>query len=184
MTLYTDVIIAGFGGQGVLLVGNMLAYAAMQDRLHVTYMPVYGVEMRGGTANCTVVISGEEIGSPLVMYPHSLIIMNQPSLEKFQPRLKEDGIQIVNTSIVPQSLLPSHHKGTIPVPANDIANDLGNPKMANMVVLGAWVEATGVLDLERVKEGLPFMLGKSDGRIISANHRAMEAGADQVREFA
>ncbi|MCF8085807.1 MAG: 2-oxoacid:acceptor oxidoreductase family protein [Desulfohalobiaceae bacterium] len=184
MALYTDVIIAGFGGQGVLLVGNMLAYSAMQEGLQVTYMPVYGVEMRGGTANCTVVISEEEIGSPLVMYPHSLIIMNQPSLEKFRPRLKEGGVQIVNTSIVPQSLLDGDQARSVPVPANDLANELGNPKMANMVVLGAWVEATGILSLERVKQGLPQVLGKSDERIIQANHRAMQAGADRVREYA
>ena len=184
MTLYTDVIIAGFGGQGVLLVGNMLAHAAMQDGLQVTYMPVYGVEMRGGTANCTVVISEEEIGSPLVMYPRSLIVMNQPSLEKFQPRLQEGGVQIVNTSLVPDSLLDTDRARTIPVPANDLANELGNPKMANMVVLGAWVEATGVLDLERVKQGLPHVLGKSDEKIIRANHSAMEAGADRVRAYA
>ena len=184
MTLYTDVIIAGFGGQGVLLVGNMLAYAAMQDGLQVTYMPVYGVEMRGGTANCTVVISEEEIGSPLVTYPESLIIMNQPSLEKFQPRLKQGGVQIVNTSIVPRSLLQDAESGIFPVPANDLANDLGNPKMANMVVLGAWVEATGILNLDRVKQGLADVLGKSDPGIIQANHRAMDAGAEQVRELA
>ncbi len=184
MPLYTDVIIAGFGGQGVLLVGNMLAYAAMQEGLQVTYMPVYGVEMRGGTANCTVVISEEEIGSPLVTYPHSLIIMNQPSLEKFRPRLKEGGPLIVNTSIVPQSLLDGDQTWSIPVPANDVANELGNPKMANMVVLGAWIEATGILSLERVKQGLPQVLGKSDERIIQANHLAMQAGADRVREHA
>jgi len=184
MGLYTDVIIAGFGGQGVLLVGNLLAYAAMKKGLQVTYMPVYGVEMRGGTANCTVVISEQEIGSPLVMYPQSLIIMNQPSLEKFQPRLREGGIQIVNTSIVPQSMLNSHTNSCVPLPANNLANDLGNPKMANMVVLGAWVKATGVLDLEEIKEVLPLALGKSDKRIIEANHLAMQAGADGVGNLA
>ena len=184
MALYTDVIIAGFGGQGVLLMGNMLAYAAMQEGLQVTYMPVYGVEMRGGTANCTVVISEEEIGSPLVMYSHSLIIMNQPSLEKFQPRLRDGGVQIVNTSIVPESLLEEDRVRSVPVPANDLANELGNPKMANMVALGAWVEATGILSLERVKQGLPQVLGKWEEKIIRANHRAMQAGADRVREYA
>ncbi len=183
MSLYMDVIIAGFGGQGVLLVGNMLAHAAMQEGLQVTYMPVYGVEMRGGTANCTVVISEEEIGSPLVMYPKSLIVMNQPSLEKFQPRLEEGGIQIVNTSLVPQSLL-ADRPGIIPVPANELANELGNPRTANMVVLGAWIEATGILEMERIKQVLPHVLGKSEERILRINHQAMEAGAEKVREYA
>lgn len=184
MGLYQDVIIAGFGGQGVLLIGNVLAFASMQKGLQVTYMPVYGVEMRGGTANCTVVISEEEIGSPLVLHPRSLIIMNRPSLEKFQPRLQDGCVQVVNTSMTDPSLLETGRIRSFPVPANDLANELGSPKMANMVALGAWIEATRVLEAEQVMEGIPEALGKSRKDLIEANRRAMEAGAEQVRALA
>ena len=100
MARYLDAIIAGFGGQGVMLIGNLLAYSGMQDGLNATYIPVYGPEMRGGTANCTVVLSDEDIGSPIIHRPTSLIIMNRPSLDKFQPRLKDGGVQVINVSLV------------------------------------------------------------------------------------
>ncbi len=145
--MYQDVIIAGFGGQGVMLIGNVLAYAAMEQGLNVTYMPVYGVEMRGGTANCTVVISDEEIGSPIIFYPKSLVIMNQPSLMKFQPRLVKDGLLIVNSSIVDESLVDKDKYNVLMVPVNNIADKLGDIRMANMVALGVWVGATRALDL-------------------------------------
>ena len=182
MALYQDVIIAGFGGQGVLLIGNLLAYSVMQTGLYVTYMPVYGVEQRGGTANCTVVISQEEIGSPLVMHPTSLIIMNQPSLEKFQPRLQDSGLQVVNTSIVEGSLLEGERIRSFRVPANDLAIEMGNPRMANRVALGAWLEASGIVEIERVMDCFPLVLGKDDERLVRANYRAMQAGAEEVRK--
>jgi 2-oxoglutarate ferredoxin oxidoreductase subunit gamma len=121
--MYEDVIIAGFGGQGVMLIGNLLAYAAMEQGLNVTYMPVYGVEMRGGTANCTVVISDEEIGSPIIFHPKSVIVMNQPSLEKFQPRLIPGGLLIVNSSIVDTSLVDKTKYKALLVPVNNIADE-------------------------------------------------------------
>ena len=98
--VYQDVIIAGFGGQGVMFVGNLLAQAGMEYGLEVSFIPVYGAEMRGGTANCTVVLDSEPIGSPLVREPMSVIVLNEPSLVKFQPRLRADGVQVVNTSLI------------------------------------------------------------------------------------
>ncbi len=98
--MYFDTIIAGFGGQGVMLIGNILAYAGIAEEKNVTYMPVYGVEMRGGTANCTIVVSDDEIGSPIIQNPVSAIIMNVPSLDKFAPRVKDDGFMIINSTLI------------------------------------------------------------------------------------
>ncbi len=136
MSKYQDVIIAGFGGQGVMLIGNLLAYAGMEAGLNVTYIPVYGPEMRGGTANCTVVISEEEIGSPIIFNPKSLIIMNRPSLDKFQPRLEDKGTLILNSSLVDVDLVDKKRIKAFAVPANEIADSLGNTRMANMVAWG------------------------------------------------
>ena len=122
---YQDVIIAGFGGQGVMLIGNLLAQAGMEHGLEVSFIPVYGAEMRGGTANCTVVLDEHPIGSPLVRVPMSTIILNEPSLTKFQPRLAANGVQIVNASLVAQNLLDAA-KRTVYIPVNDMAHDLGN----------------------------------------------------------
>ena len=105
MAEYQDVIMAGFGGQGVMLIGNLLAQAGMEQGLEVSFIPVYGAEMRGGTANCTVVLDSHPIGSPLVREPLSTIVLNEPSLDKFQPRLRAGGVQIVNASLVSQGLL-------------------------------------------------------------------------------
>jgi len=113
MKRYIDVIMAGFGGQGVLLIGNLLAYAGMNEKLNVPYIPVYGVEMRGGTANCTVVLSEDEIGSPIINTPKSLIVMNRPSLDKFQPKLADGGLQIVNSSLVDPELVEVGRHGLI-----------------------------------------------------------------------
>ena len=153
MAKYQDVIIAGFGGQGVMLIGNLLAQAGMEHGLEVSFIPVYGAEMRGGTANCTVVLDEHPVGSPLVNTPRSIIVLNEPSLAKFQPRLHPDGVQIVNASLISEGLLDGKHR-TVYIPVNDIAHELGNVKLANMVALGAWIKATGALPLEAVQEAL------------------------------
>ncbi len=178
--MYQDVIIAGFGGQGVMLIGNLLAHGAMEEGLNVTYMPVYGVEMRGGTANCTVVISDEEIGSPIIFYPRSLIVMNQPSLEKFHPRLERDGVVIVNSSIVPNEVVNKERGRVYLVPANDIADDLGNFKMANMVALGAWVGATKSISLESLYNCLSEVLSHQDKEMLEKNKEALVKGWEYV----
>ena len=129
MSLYQDVIMAGFGGQGVMLIGNLLAYAGMEHGLNVTYIPVYGPEMRGGTANCTVVISDEAIGSPIIRSPQSCIIMNRPSLDKFQPQLVDGGVLVINSSLVDPALAEAGRVTLVAVPANEIADSLGNTRM-------------------------------------------------------
>ena len=172
---YQDVIIAGFGGQGVMLIGNLLAQAGMEHGLEVSFIPVYGAEMRGGTANCTVVLDEHHIGSPLVREPLSTIILNEPSLTKFQPRLAASGVQIVNASLVAQNLLDTA-KRTVYIPVNDMAHELGNVKMANMVALGAWLKATGALPLNVVQEALNRVVSAHYAKLISANAKALEQG--------
>ena len=172
---YQDVIIAGFGGQGVMLIGNLLAQAGMEHGLEVSFIPVYGAEMRGGTANCTVVLDEHHIGSPLVREPLSTIILNEPSLSKFQPRLSVDGVQIVNASLVAENLLDTT-KRTVYIPVNDMAHELGNVKMANMVALGAWLKATGALPLNVVQDALNRVVSAHYAKLISANAKALEQG--------
>lgn len=175
MSRYQDVIIAGFGGQGVMLIGNLLAQAGMEHGLEVSFIPVYGAEMRGGTANCTVVLDEHAIGSPLVREPLSTIVLNEPSLSKFQPRLRKDGVQVVNASLVDKGLLDAALR-TVYIPANDMAHDLGNVKMANMVALGAWIKATGALPLAVVQEALSRVISAHYAKLIPANVKALEAG--------
>ncbi|WP_291319581.1 2-oxoacid:acceptor oxidoreductase family protein [Desulfonatronospira sp.] len=181
MSVYQDVIIAGFGGQGVMLMGNLLAVSAMQSGLHVTYIPVYGPEMRGGTANCTVVISDQEVGSPIVKSPVTLIAMNRPSMEKFQPRVKQGGTVVFNASQVEPGLADSslYTRG---IKANDIANDLGNPRLANMVALGAYIEATGIVPLQAVKDSLPRVIPERYHNLLPQNAQALEAGVAGVKK--
>ena len=180
MSLYMDVIIAGFGGQGVMLIGNLLAYAAMEQGLNITYIPVYGPEMRGGTANCTVVIAQEDIGSPIINNPKSLIVMNQPSLDKFQPKLEDNGVLILNSCLVrPEDAQPRVRAFSIP--ANEIANRIGTVKMANMVALGAYVAATGIVPLEAVKKSLSHVIPAHYAHLVPKNEECLQAGFDCVR---
>jgi 2-oxoglutarate ferredoxin oxidoreductase subunit gamma len=179
--LYQDVIIAGFGGQGVMLIGNLLAYAGMNQGLNVTYIPVYGVEMRGGTANCTVVVSEEEIGSPLIASPTSLIIMNRPSLDKFQPRMKKGGVLVLNSSLIDPKLADTKRAKVFPVPCNEIAEKIGNGRMANMVAIGAFVAATGVLPLKAVQDSLENVISPHYAKLIPQNAAAIAAGAEAVQ---
>jgi 2-oxoglutarate ferredoxin oxidoreductase subunit gamma len=173
-----DVIMAGFGGQGVMLIGNLLAYAGMEQGLNVTYIPVYGPEMRGGTANCTVVLSDDVIGSPIIPRPKSLIIMNRPSLDKFQPDLVDGGVLVINSSLVDPGLVETDRVKLVAVPANEIADSLGNTRMANMVALGAYVQATGVMPLAVVEKSLDHVIAKHYAHLIPKNAAALRAGAE------
>lgn len=178
MAKYQDVIIAGFGGQGVMLIGNLLAQAGMEHGLNVTFIPVYGAEMRGGTANCTVVMDEHPVGSPLVRNPLSTIVLNLPSLDKFQPRLAEGGVQIVNSSLIDVKAegVLDKSRNSVCIPVNDMAHELGSVKMANMVALGAWLKATGALPLAVVQEALHRVVSKHYAKLIPANAKCLEAG--------
>lgn len=178
MAKYQDVIIAGFGGQGVMLIGNLLAQAGMEHGLNVTFIPVYGAEMRGGTANCTVVMDEHFVGSPLVRRPQSTIVLNLPSLDKFQPRLADGGVQIVNTSLIDITVEGTldTSKNSVCIPVNEIAHELGSVKMANMVALGAWLKATQALPLTVVQDALNRVVSAHYAKLIPANAKALAAG--------
>ncbi|MCP3923504.1 MAG: 2-oxoacid:ferredoxin oxidoreductase subunit gamma [Desulfobacterales bacterium] len=180
--MYFDTIIAGFGGQGVMLIGNILAYAGIAEEKNVTYMPVYGVEMRGGTANCTIVVSDDEIGSPIIQNPVSAIIMNVPSLDKFAPRVKDDGFMIINSTLITEEdMKPFNSKTYAMVPSRDIAiESAGNEKLANMVVLGATIKKSGIVQLSSMEKALTAGLDKRYHHLIDANLKALQGGADFV----
>ncbi len=171
-----SVILAGFGGQGVLLAGKVLARAAMNEGLHVTWLPSYGPEMRGGTANCTVVVGHDPIGSPIVDAPDVLLAMNGPSLDKFEGRVAPGGVVVVNRSLVPRDVGRQDVRA-VALRANDLARELGEPRAANMVALGAVVRALGMLPLEAVVQAMAEELGaKAGAKLVTINRAALERG--------
>ncbi|HOV29369.1 MAG TPA: 2-oxoacid:acceptor oxidoreductase family protein [Synergistales bacterium] len=174
-------IAAGFGGQGVLLLGQIVAHAAMKEGRYVTWIPSYGPEMRGGTANCSVAISDEEIGSPVVPHPDCLVIMNQPSLAKFEPDLKSGGTLLYNSDLVtyPQ---PRTDIRVVPVPCNSIALELGNEKVANVVTLGALAAASDLVSVEGCKETLAELMGKKKAALVEINMTAFDRGVEIARK--
>ncbi len=173
-------VFAGFGGQGVILAGKILSQAGADYGLHVTWLPSYGAEMRGGTANCTVVLSDEPIGSPVVDSPTVLVAMNLPSLNRFEKTVAEGGTILVNSSLIAR---PTERNDVrvLNVPANDIAVSLGNPQAANMVALSAVIKATGIIPLELIKSVMAKMLGhKGSANVIAVNQQALDAGYNAV----
>ena len=178
---YYDVIVAGFGGQGVLVIGNLLSYASMKEGRHVTFLPTYGVEMRGGTANCTVVISSKEIGSPIVQRPHALIAMNLPSLVKFGPRVLPNGLCFINSSLIDLQEASRKDVELLPVPVNDIAIQNGNTRLANMIALGAFVERTKVVQMTSLFDSLEKVFDERHHSLIPSNIKAIQIGAEYVK---
>ncbi len=181
--VYYDVIVAGFGGQGVLVIGNLLAHAAMTEGKHVTYLPVYGVEMRGGTANCTVVISSHLIGSPVVGRPHAAIVMNLPSLIKYEPLVLPDGLLFINSSLIEPKEAYRKDIEISSIPVNEIAIDNGNPKLANMVALGAFNQKTKLVQMSSLFESLEKVLDERYHHLIPSNIKAIEIGAKFVQSL-
>jgi 2-oxoglutarate ferredoxin oxidoreductase subunit gamma len=169
-------VIAGFGGQGVMSMGLNLAQAALLEGKNVTYLPSYGAEVRGGTANCTVVISDEEIASPVASSPEFVIAMNQPSAVRFQNQIQSGGLFFINSSLV-ESAISRGDINVVSVPANSIAEELGNPKGANMVMLGAFTRKSGLVSLSSVIETLKDILGKKQ-KLLAVNEKALKAGYD------
>ena len=171
-------IFAGFGGQGVLSMGLNLAQAAMIEGKNVTYLPSYGAEVRGGTANCTVAISDEEIASPVASSPEFVIAMNQPSLVRFQNQIQSGGVFLINTPLVQ----PDISRGDIEVvdvPASRIADEIGNPRSANMIMLGAFTKKSNLVSLSSLVDALTSTL-KNKQKLIAINEKALKAGYDLV----
>jgi 2-oxoglutarate ferredoxin oxidoreductase subunit gamma len=175
--MYQDVIIAGFGGQGVLLAGKILANAGMIEGKRVTWFPSYGAEIRGGTANCTVIIADREIGSPVVDRPAAMLILNEASFLKFEKRIRPGGKLFLNTSLV-QTPPTRNDIERIEVQANDIAERLGDIRIANMVMLGAFLRKTGVIRLASVLEALKAVLPPRRHSLLPLNEKALRCGGE------
>ena len=171
-------VFAGFGGQGVILAGKILAQAGVDEGLRVTWLPSYGPEMRGGTANCTVVLSDEPIGSPVVDNPTALVTMNLPSLDRFEKTVAESGTILINSSLITRPIQRNYVQ-VFRVPANDIAVSLGSSQAANMVALGAIIKATGIISLESIRNAMASMLSHK-GNITAVNKQALDAGYSAV----
>ncbi len=174
-----EIIMAGFGGQGIMSMGQLLAYAGMKEGKEVSWMPSYGPEMRGGTANCTVIVSDSRIPSPLSSRPDTLIVMNLPSLNKFAPIVKKGGTIILNSSLI-DSEVKRDDVEVIEIPANEIANKLGNSRIANMVVLGAYLTHHKIIDIATVKESLKSVLSERHHNLIPLNEKALDRGTEIV----
>ncbi len=177
---HEETIFSGFGGQGALFAGQLLAYTGIAENLYVTWIPSYGPEMRGGTANCTVIVSEEEIGAPIISKPTAAIVLNLPSLEKYGLLVKPGGLLIVNESLVPVRCERDDIR-VIYIPASDIATEMGNPRMANMLLLGAFVQATGIVSLETVMSELEKHLSERQRKWLEPNKEALQKGAELAR---
>jgi len=175
---YEEVIIAGFGGQGIMLAGKLLAQTAMNAGKEVTYMPSYVAEVRGGTANCMVVIAEREIACPVVGNPDSLIVLNKASLNKFGSRLKKGGLLIMNSSLIDSEPELDDSIEIIAIPADEMAVELGNKKAANMVALGAYLQKRGQLDTELAIQALPETIAQRYHKTLPVNTKALKCGAE------
>ena len=172
-----EIIMAGSGGQGIMFAGTLLAHATMDEGLNVTYFPSYGAEMRGGTANCTVIISSENIGSPVVTNPSTLLAMNEDSLERFASKVKKGGLIVVNSSLSKKEIVIDEVE-VLKIPAIELAERLGDGRVANMVILGAYINRRKVVSLERTMESLRKVLGKGKEDLLKLNREALRKGEE------
>jgi 2-oxoglutarate ferredoxin oxidoreductase subunit gamma len=179
--MQTELVIAGFGGQGVLFTGQLLSYAAMDAGKEVTWIPSYGPEMRGGTANCTVIISDEEIGSPLVRYPTAVIAMNLPSLDKYEEQVKPGGVLVINSSLVNRSAVRRDIKA-VEIPAKEIAESLGDKRLTNMVLLGGLLANLPVLTLENLEAAIRAHTPARHQKLMPLNLQALQQGATYLAQ--
>lgn len=175
-----EFVFAGFGGQGMLLIGKFLAMACMLDGKHVSWLPSYGPEMRGGTANCSVIVSDEEIGSPLVDAPDVVVAMNAPSLDKFESKVRPGGLLVINSSIIERKSV----RDDITVVYCDsmgIAEAVGNPKGANVAILGAMMAKCGITDVDKMTEAIRIELGERKAKFLEGNKKALLAGLEAAK---
>lgn len=174
-------IFAGFGGQGMLLIGKFVAMASMLDGKHVSWLPSYGPEMRGGTANCSVIVSDKDVASPLVDKADVIVAMNLPSLDKFEEHVKPGGLLVVNSSIIERKSTRDDIT-VVYCDANRIAEAVGNPKGANVAILGAMLEKEPIVDLDKMTEAIRIELGERKARFLEGNKKALIAGMEAARE--
>ena len=176
-------IFAGFGGQGVMSMGQMIAYAGMIENKHVTWCPSYGPEMRGGTANCSVVVSDELVGSPIVSHDATAaVIMNLPSLTKFEKDVLPSGVLLINSSLIEKKASRDDVRVAY-VEANKIAGDIGNPKAANMVMLGALLTLQNIVSFDSIQQAFLKVFGERKKEFLPGNEKALNAGRDAVKSL-
>lgn len=175
-----EIIMAGFGGQGVMAMGKILAEAALKEGKNVSWLPSYGPEMRGGTANCNVIVSDEPVGAPVVSEATAALILNRPSLDKFEKDVVPGGVLIINSSLIDKKATRTDIK-VYYVPANEIANDLGNGKIANMVMLGAYLEASGAASQDTIMEIITEIFSGKKASVIPINKEALVKGAACIK---
>ena len=174
-------IFSGFGGQGVLMMGISLAHSAMNKGYHVTYLPAYGAEMRGGIANCTVAVADEEIASPVASEPDYLIAMNAPSLFTFQNKITSGGTIFLNSSIVKDR--PNRPDVKVcAIPCVDIAQDLGNTRVANIIMMGVFIKKSGIVPDDIYLKSLETIMGSKKKGVAEINRKAFAAGFDYVKD--
>ena len=171
----TSIIISGFGGQGTLFAGQVLAYASMDNGLEVTWIPSYGPEMRGGTAHCTVIISDEPIGSPLVRRPDVVLAMNLPSVDKYESLIKDGGVMVANSSLFNREITREGINSLL-IPANSIAEELGMTRLGNMIMMGAMLAMKPILPLDTVKKALGEHIPERHKKTLPMNYEAMDKG--------
>ena len=179
--MLTKAIISGFGGQGVLSMGSTLATAAMLEGRFVTYLPSYGVEVRGGTANCAVAVSDEEIASPVASSPEVVVAMNQPSFVRFQGALQSGGLLCADSSLVHTESARSDIE-ILAVPTSELAEQLGSIKVANMIMLGALVRASSIISYDAMVENLAEILGKGRAKLLDLNKKALAVGYGYTKD--
>ncbi len=175
-----DIVIAGFGGQGLLFAANVLAQAAMLEGREVAWIPSYGPEMRGGTANCTVIVADRPIGSLVVARPASAIVMNTPSLAKFGPMVRGGGLLLINSSLIEGSSGRSDLR-ELHIGATQASVDIGSDKLASIVMLGAYRAVTDLVPLESLKQALEDLLPAHRKKLLPMNMTALETGGNLVR---
>jgi 2-oxoglutarate ferredoxin oxidoreductase subunit gamma len=174
--MQTEIIIAGFGGQGILFAGQVVAYAAMDAGMQVTWIPSYGPEMRGGTANCTVIVADEEIGSPTVRNPKAALAFNLPSFDKYEPLVVMGGVMIANASLINRDFVRTDLSKVL-IPANEIAETLGDRRLTNMVMLGALLDRLPVLPIQAIEKALQDHLPARHRQLLPLNSQALRQGA-------
>lgn len=179
----TSIIISGFGGQGALFAGQILAYAALDCGKEVTWIPSYGPEMRGGTAHCTVVVSDDPIGSPLVRSPDCVIAMNAPSIDKYEPVVKAGGTLIVDSTVMGRAFQRDDIR-TLAMPAHDIAMRIGDQRLVNIAMLGALVACCALLPPESIEAALRSKVPERHQHLLEANVAALYAGTHWIAEIA
>lgn len=175
------IIIAGFGGQGVMVMGQLLAYSGMLEERYVSWLPSYGPEMRGGTANCNVIVSTDPIGAPVVVEATTAIVLNKPSLDKFEKSVVSGGRLFINSSLIDRKSEREDIE-IFYIPANEIANELGNNRVANMVMLGAYLEVVDAVDIESIYKAFTEVFGANKAHLLSINKEALMKGAEVARE--